>query len=447
MSDTQQNKNNKKQPGSTLKHKAETVNKVTLYNNCIVYHGQKTLYYLVNLYNYNLYTEQSTGTQLDALTNLILNIENSLSELKFSIFRFQDVVSGDEYINLFLKTVRMWQPDFQLTPEFESNVTSLSKDYCFLAINIDEKKNIDFNQTSIKDIINEYKNNFIDIFAATEQQQIDTKKIDDLNTTILNMGRNLIRPCPEEILFSYYLSRVFPSYDLVFDSNSYQQNKAVISWLKQDFIDHFNYFEMTNSGVELFQAPQQITYGSVIDIIEFPDEIPSEQWPLIHNGMVINNKTLTKNQAKLKFKRKRADLEYEEDTAAQADSQDVFYDLADCKDIVELGIAAVSMGKKIVESDIHILVLANDLDELNRQRAALISELKDRNVTATFAPNQATSYIDSFIKLRPKVYPFTFDLRYPLSFRLNQGNAICDVDSEFTTPVFGHYVDAVEATD
>lgn len=295
-------------------------------------------------------------------------------------------------------------------------------------------------------MVKEYKDNLIDTFANFEQQNIDTAKIEEISTTIENIGQQLLKPCPEEILLSYFLHRIFPSYDLVLDEKDYEQNKVIVAWLKQDYIDHFNYFEMTNSGVEIFGAKQQMTYGSVIDIIEFPEQIISESFPLVHDGLIVNNKTLSKQQAKLKFSRKRADLEYEEETATQANSLDASLELADYKDIVETGLAAVSLGKKIITSDVHILVLANDLETLNKRRAGLISNLKDRDIIATFSPSQANTYLDSFIRLRPKNYPFTFDLRYPLAFRLNQGNAVFDGDSKFTVPKIGHYVDAAEAT-
>lgn len=445
-SDNKKKTEKKEDKKQGIRYTAETENKITIYKNCIVHKGKYTLYFLVNLYNYNLYTESSTSSQIDALSNLILNIESSFSDVKFSLFRFHDVVSPDHYLKDFVKTVQLWQPDFRPTPEFQKNAHVLSKDYCFLAINIDEKKNIDFNQTSIKEMVKDYKDQFLDLFSSYEQQRIDTKRINDMSTKIFNIGQNLLKPCPEDILLSFYISRIFPSYDIVLESEMKERNKAILSYLQQDFIDHFNYFEMTNAGVELFGAQQQITYGSVIDIVEFPDEIPSEMFPLNLNGIVVNNKTLSKQQAKLKFTRKRADIEYEEETAVQAGSMDVNLELDDYKNMADLGLAAISMGKKIVESDIHILVLADDLEALNNRRAGLISDLKDRDIVATFSPAQATTYLDSFINLRPKKYPFTFDLRYPLSFRLNQGNTICDQDSKYTVPVLGHYVDAAEAT-
>lgn len=101
------NNENKRKNKNGVKYRAKNENKVTIYKNCIVYRGHQTLFFSVNLYNYNLYTEDSISNQLDIISNLILNIENSFSEVKFSLFRFQDVVSPEKYLEDFIKTVRL----------------------------------------------------------------------------------------------------------------------------------------------------------------------------------------------------------------------------------------------------------------------------------------------------------------------------------------------------
>lgn len=423
-------------------------NKVTLYKNCIINQGKQTLFFLVNLYNYNMYTSNSIENQLDQFYNLIVNIENSFPSLKFSVLSFNDIISPSKYVDSFIKTVRLWNPDFVPTDAFLNNVHSLSKNYCFLAINIDEKKNFDFNEVTIGGLIKESKDKVLDLFANYEQQSIDTKKIDDISTTIDNLGQLMIKPAPEEIVLAYYLGRVFPSYSLVVgEDEDYYQNKAIISYLQQEFIPYFNYFEMTNQGVELFNVQRKTTYGCVIDIIEFPMEV-TDFFSLQHPELIVNCQTMSKRQAVVEFSRARADLRYEEETAAvaAADTGDVNFELSDYHDLAELGRAGAETGKKIVKADIHILVLANSKEKLDRERTRLISMLKEQNIIATFASEQAKTYVNSFIRLRPTNYPFLMDLRYPLTFRLNQGNAICDVDSQFTAPVIGHYVNVSEAT-
>ena len=429
--------------GEKIRTKSE--NRLTLYNNAIVDRGKSTLYYLVNLYNYSIYTEESISLQLTSLYNLILNLENTFQEVKFSMYRFGDIVSPEEYVDNFLETVRLWKPDFSPTKEFLQNIEYTSSQYCFLAINVDDKNAIDLNSMNIKDAAKEVVDNFVNMIANDKQQRVDTKKLDILNQQVLDISQGLIKACPERILMSYYIKRVFPSYNLIINREDYDDTKAVLAYLQQQFVPYFNYFEMENVGVELFGAKVEKTYGCIIDVIEFPEEIPSETWNMCVDGMVVNVKTLPKDKAKLKFMRKKSDIEFEEESMIQAGGH-YNLEIDDFKNIVEVGLAAVSLNRKIVEVDVHILILANSVEELKKKRSEMISALKSQNVRATFSPRQAETYVKSFIKLRPREYDFLMDLRYPLAFKLDNGGQLGDFDSKFQSPIMGELVTKAEAT-
>ena len=432
-----------------MKYTAERVNKLTIYNNCLVNGNTTTLFYMVNLYNHLVYTEESISRNIDSLYNLILNIENIFGSggLEFSMFRLKDVLSPNEYLDSLTKTIRLWDPDFQLSDSFVENIQYTVQYYCILAVNIDSKKAIDFNKSSIKDMVKDYFNLIADSIANNRQQLIDKAAIDETSSRIANVGQSMIRPCPEEILLSFYLKRVFPSYDIIIPKDQQDSTKAVLAYLEQDLTPHFNYFEMSNAGVELFGAHAHTTYGSVIDIIEFPEEIISESFSLNYDWLVCNCKTLSKQKAKVRFARRKKDIEYEEETAAVAGSTGYNLELQDYKDIADTAMAAVSVGKKMIDADIHILVTAKSLEELEKKRYDIISNLKNLNIIATFAPDQAKEYVESFVRMRPSGFPFIMDLRYPLSFRLNQGSAAGDFSSKFTSPVLGQTTSRSEATD
>lgn len=426
---------------------ARTENKVSLYKNAMVHSGKTTLYYCVNLYNYNEYSFDSIGSQIDILYNLIGNIENIFGNgIKFSMFRYTDILSPKEYMDEIIRTIRLWDDNFTPSEQFRKNVKYTMRNHCLLAVNIDDKKSIDFNSASIKDIINDYKEAFIDSLANFKQQQVNTERIDSINQRILNVGQGVIKACPEETLLNYYVKRLFPSYNLVIPDRMLQQSKVLISYLQQDLKPYFNYFEMSNAGVELFGATTRKTYGTVIDIVEFPSEIVSENFALNHDNLVMNVQTLSKNEAKLKFNRARADIEFEEESAYTAGTRDQELELDEYKSNIETALAAISAGRTICETDIHILLLADSVEELNKKRFKFITDLKNLNILATFNADQAKTYVDSFIKLRPTKYPFTMDLRYPLSFRLSQGAAVGDGDSKFGSPIIGHAVSSAAAT-
>lgn len=428
-----------------MKVQARSENKITLYNNCIVDKGKMTLYFLVDLYNYSIYTNESISNEITSLYNFVLNVENSFSNLKFSLFRFRDIVSPEEYVKSFIQTIRLWSPNFQPSQEFIDNVQYTSQFYCFMAVNIDQNVAIDFNSMQIKDIIKQYGKMVVDAFASYKQQDIDTKAIEDASNKIEYQGQGIIKPCPENILLSYYIKRVYPYYEIILPPDQFDSTKAVLSHLQQNFTPHFNYFEMDNSGVEYFGVKAKTTYGSIIDIIEFPEEIISESFDMCHSGLVANVKCLSKQEAKLKFMRRKEDIAYEEESAISAGAKEINLELSDYRDLAETGIAAVSLGRKIVESDIHILLLSDDIDDLNKKRFNLISKLKNMNIIATFNADQANTYVNSFVKLRPTNYPFLMDLRYVFSFRLNSGSAVGDFSSKFTSPIIGQTVESSEA--
>lgn len=428
-----------------MKYRAKTENNVTIYNNAIVNKGHVTLYFCVNLYNYNIYTEASIEQNLNTLQNMLLNIENIFGTFKFSLLRFEDVLPADSYLEDFIETIHLWDENFVPSKNFTDNVEAIMNHYCLLAVNIDEDKAIDFNEASVKTIINQYKDKFLDSIASYKQQEIDKELIDETTIKISNVGQQLISPCPEKILLDYYIKRIYPSYNLIIKDEDIEATKSVLAYLQQDLIPHFNYFEMSNAGVELFGAMTKTTYGSVIDIVEFPEEIISESFALNFDWLVINAKTLSKNQAKLKFKRKLKDVEFEEDSALSAGSSDYNYELQEYKDLAQTAIAAVSLGKKIIESDIHIFIEAKSEKELNKRRFKLISVLKNQGITATFAPDQAKAYVESFVKLRPSKYDFIMDLRFPLAFRMPQGAAVGDFDSKFKAPPIGEITSRDEA--
>ena len=428
-------------------YSAQTENKVSLYKNAMVHSGKTTLYYCVNLYNYNEYSFDSIGSQIDVLYNLIGNIENIFGTgIKFSMFRYTDILSPKEYMQELIRTIRLWDDNFVPSEQFRKNIKYTMRNHCLLAVNIDDKKTFDFNSASVKDMIMDYKDAFLDALANFKQQQVDTGRIDSINQRILNVGQGVIKACPEETLLNYYIKRLFPSYNLVLPEETLQQSKVLISYLQQDLKPYFNYFEMSNAGVELFGAKSRKTYGTIIDIVEFPSEIVSENFAFNHDNLVMNVKTLDKKEAKLKFNRARADIEFEEESAYTAGTRDQELELDDYKSNIETALAVISAGRTICEADIHILLLADSVEELNKKRFKFITDLKNMNILATFNADQAKTYVDSFIKLRPMKYPFTMDLRYPLSFRLSQGTSVGDGDSDFTTPIIGRPASAAEAT-
>ena len=428
------------------KIRSKIESKITLHGNAIVNNGHTTLYYLANMYNYSMYTPDSISMQLTSLYNMLTNIESQFKGVKFSIFRYDDVVSPEGYVSSLVDTIRLWNESFVPSDDFLNNVKYTSSQFCFIAINIDDKNAVDLNSMNLMDAAKEVVNDFLNAVSSSKQQDINVEKVEAINKQILDLSQGILKPCPERTLMTYYIKRVFPSYNVVVRDSMYDTTKVVLAYLQQEYVPYFNYFEMKNSGIEYFGATPRVTYGSIIDIIEMPDDIDSEMWSMCVDGLVCNLKTLSKDKARLKFMRTRSDIEYEEATSNQVGGDKYAMELADYSDLAEAGIAAVSLGRKIVEGDVHILVLADSVEELNTRRANLISALKNQDVIATFNPRQAETYVKSFIKLRPEEYDFLMDLRYPLAWKLDSGTQIGDFDSGMQSPIIGQTATKSEAT-
>lgn len=447
-------KNNKSKEKKKKQEKDKTIkcindNNYAIYKNALVFKKNTTLYYLMDLFNYEMYQQDSVEEEISNLYNTMQSLSSALgSNLKFSIFRFQNIISSKKYYEELIETVSKWNSNFTPSEDFRNNMDYLNNAYCVLAINVDNVGEKELYDMTFKEMGTYWVGKFADLFASFNQTNVDKETIDRQQERVLNVLSRKARPVDEKFLLDVLIKKFFPSYTLITRDNEIDYNKGVLSYLQQVFTPQFSYFEMTNAGVEVFEAEARKTYGCVIDLIEFPQVIISENFNLCHDGMVINCKVLSKEAAKLKFKRKRADIRFERDSANQVGYSDVNMEIDDLEELANKGVEESQYGTVLCESDIHILLTAPSVTELRQKRSQLITTLKDYDVVATFNPNQAKAYVDSFIKLRPEKYGFMMDMRYALSFQLNSGSAFGDEgDPNFTSPVIGRGLSRYEAID
>lgn len=424
-------------------------NNYAIYKNALVFKKNTTLYYLLDLFNYEMYEMDSIEEHITNLYNTMQSLSSTVgSNLKFSVFRFQNIISSAKYYEELIETVSKWNSNFTPSQDFKKNMDYLNRAYCVLAINVDNVGEKELYDMTFKEMGAYWVGKLADAFASFNQTNIDKNAIDKQGERILGVLSRCARPVNEKFLLDVLVKRFFPSYTLITRDSDLSFNKGVLSYLQQIFTPKFSYFEMTNSGVEVFGANAQKSYGCVIDLIEFPQVILSENFNLCHDGMVVNCKCLSKENAKVKFKRKRADIRFERESAEQVGYGDVNMEIDDLEDLANKGVEESQAGTVLCEADIHILLTAPSATELKAKRSQLITTLKDYDVVATFNPNQAKAYVDSFIKLRPEKYGFMMDMRYALSFQLNSGVAFGDEgDPNFTSPVIGRGLSKYEAID
>lgn len=411
-------------------------NKLSIFKNMFINNNSVTAYYVLYPYNYNIMDLSSAERHIEKLYNVLSNLHSSLGEVKLSIFKLKNIVSKEETIASIVKTVRMYDKNYTDMPEeYKKYIKNISKDYSILAVNIDIKNNFDIENQNLKSIIKEIIDNFINENFSMNSANIDEDSISSQNLRIKNILSRYAVPANQKLIMNIYINSLFPSYNLIYNDYMIENSSTILSNIKQEIIPHLGWFEMSNSGIVALGGTPRLTYGCVLSILEFPEQIRSENFNINMPGLHVNMHLLPKDKALLKFKRMRADVkqEVEEADVANTSDSDVDEDL----DLVQKAIRDVRKGRVVTEVDANILVIANSKEELDKKKKHIISVLSDINVVCSIHENQAKAFINSFVKNKPTNYGHIMDLQYALSFQLDHGILVGDGDSKYAAPVIG----------
>lgn len=411
-------------------------NKLSILNNMFINNGVVTAYYVLFPYNYGVMDNSSISRHIDKLYTTINNLYSAVGEIKMGMFKLRSIISKEETIAQIVKTVKMYNKDYtDLPPEYKKYIKNISKDFTILAIDIDTKDTVDIETQSALNILKGILDNFVKQNFSLTNSVIDEKALDIQNTRIKNSLQRYAVPASSKLVMNIYINSLFPAYNLVYNDYLTNHSAPILSGVKQEIIPHLGWFEMSNSGIVVFGAKPKITYGSVLTILEMPDSIYSQNFNIAVPGLNVNMHLLPKDKALLKFKRMRADAkqELEEADIAQTSDSDVDEDVS----MLERALYSIRQGRIVTELDANILVYADSKEELDAKKKHVISVLSDINVVCTIAGDQARTYVDSFVKRRPKQYYHIMDLQYALSFQLDDGLNVGDGDSKYGSMVIG----------
>ena len=212
----------------------------------------------------------------------------------------------------------------------------------------------------------------------------------------------------------------------------------IMGSIQQQITSKFGYFEMSNSGLYVFGYEPQVTYGSIIDIVDMPKAINISDFRMNINNLRINCNILSRDKLKTKLKRVSADIDYEREGAQISGARrGGGKELQESKSLSELAIDTLESGNYICELSASILILANDLETLKEKKTTVITSLASKDITAAISFNQASDYINGFIKHTPEKYNQLTDLAFPLSFQIDDGVNVGDNDSKFFSPSIG----------
>ena len=415
-------------------------NKIGILGSNILINDKKvTAFYIIDSANYSTLNKMGVNNHIGRLENLISSLCMQKPDLSFSLFTINKTITAEDIKRNLVDTIKLWDPEFKDIPEiFKNHITKNEEKFTLLACNIDVTEFTDIESSSITKIAKEYISNFTTSLLSSKQINIDTDRIlkieKNLNDTICRYGVRASR----ELTFYAYISSLYPSYEIRYDKNSYITNNMspILGVVNQELEPHFGYFVMKNSGVEMFNLPAQDTYGCLINIMKFPTVIDSNSFNIAFPNLRLNIRTMSKEKAEKAIKRTRADLEFEEETSRSSRTRED-QELVENLNLTELALRNIKNGTILCEMNASILILARDLDKLKSSRRKLITALADTGVLASISIDQAKDFINNYVNFTPTSYKHLCELRYPLSFQINNGTMIGDFDSQYTSPSIG----------
>lgn len=413
--------------------------KVGIIGENILINGNKaTAYYIMPLYNYRVMSELAINSHISTLQSAFLSLESAYSNVTCSIYKTSVISTSKQKVERLIRTCQGWDRFYDVPEIFRKNIKDESNQFAILAVDIDRSNVADVESMSPTDIVKHYYSQAVASFANMNNIAVYSNHILEVEESIKKILSRYVTRVSREMLLNIYLRNVFPSYDINIDSHIAKNDIAICTAIHQDFIPHFGYFEMSNAGVEILGTKRVTTYGSLINILEFPDQINSDNMNLDIRGMRTIFQVLKKNQAKLQLKRARADIEYEQESAEVAGARDL--DLDEYEDLCERALAGLNADRMLCNMNTYILLLDTDLDSLKNAKQNLLTSLRDIDIIAAVAKDQCKEYINNFIRLSvdKNEWNHLTELRFPLSFQIDSGLSCGDWDSKYEAPNIGN---------
>ena len=423
-----------------VKYYTKKENKVGIIDqNILVVNGKATALYLLDSTNYSILSPEAVKRYVDKLENLISTLALNRPGVRFCIYQVNKTQAVEDVKRNLIDTVRLWDPSYEKIPEiYEKYIGKSVETFTVLAVGLDVADVGDVESVSLKDLVKSYFNSAANSLFSVNTVKVDSKRLREVEKSIYDVLSTSCVRTSREFTFYNYISSLFPSYEISYSKNSYvEKNSSEVLGLSLQYFDSgFGYFEMKNTGANVFGYPDVPTYGCVLNVLEMPETINSNRFNLNVPGIRVFVRTLPKDKAKLAVKRARADIEFEKETAEEAKAKDTEY-LDEGLDLAQRAIATIDRGGFLCEVKVTILVLSKDLKDLKTKRQNLITRLADVGVFASISPNQGLDYFNNYVKLAPTEYEHLCDLRYPLSFQINNGSQVGDFDSKFATTAIG----------
>lgn len=412
-------------------------------DNILFNNGVVTAYYILPLANYNAISDKGKLSSIISVTNLINNLVSQRPELQFSLQRISKIIKKEDVYNNLIETIQMYQPDYTMPDEFSSRIQNNNTEYCLLGIDIQQSDTFDLEGQSIKDTMKQVITQGAEKLLSVTSNNLDFEKILSIEKNIFSVIRTGCVRASRDLVFYNYVSKLYPAYAISYTKQSFFKEDNVtniLGSLTQTVEDNFGYFIMHNEGIDIFDAIPQDIYGCILNIRAFPPIILSYNFPLnMYEGNIqVNVKTIKKEEAEITLKRRRASDRFEIEQAVEAGGEnEQVQKIVESINIAERALSDIDEGMPVCRFNASILVLGSTKEELDMNVNMIQSGLKDRDIIAAKSLNQATDFIDTYVKLIPTSYDHMSSLQFPLSFQLNSGSTVGEFDSPHSIPAIG----------
>jgi hypothetical protein len=429
----------------------ELINKISIVGkNILSNQGINTAFYILPLTNFNVISEEGRESSISLLSTMFSTLALQRPGVCFTIERCNKKIEKLSVYNNLLDTIRLYDKDFDMPPEFTNRIFSTNQEYALLGVNIPNRRQIDVDEDAVgktfKELLKRTKNWVLQI----DDDSLDNEELIKEEENIFNLLRTYCVRASKELVFYHYVSKLFPGYSISYDSGAFFEDEnlnRVLGYLNQTIKDEYGHFVMHNEGITFFgdeEDMQQDVYGCILKVSSLPVVVDVANNGIHHKGLQVNVRTLPIDKAKLKVKRKRGaaggELTEAFDAAEKLESVVSRENVKELKETITVANRAmddIENGLVPCEFNASILVLGKDKQDLKRNVQATINELKNRNIVAVKSLNQAEDFIYGYLKLNPTNYNQFASIDYILSFQLTHGSMVGDYDADHSVPAIG----------
>lgn len=398
-----------------------------LYNNGII-----TAFYIIPLSNYSTNSPTGIHNTVQDLTNLISNLTTNNPTIQFTIEKIDKVIKRKDVLENLYNTIKIYRPDYDMPPEFTKNVRDDLQSYCMLGIDIQQSSVTDVEEFTLLDTAKALAKNMANSLLGLGNLKCDPEKIMKIEENIYRTINYKCVRASKELVFYNFVSKVFPMYEISYDRLSYINENSftsIMGAVTQTVSDNFGWFEMHNEGMDIFGLEPQTTYGCMLDVQSFPEQISTCNFPMDYPNVVTTIQCLKKDHAMLKLKRIRSADRYEKEEAEKANAESESVEKTQQSiNIATMAIQDLESGTILCQFNCSILVVADTKDALKQRVMNLITECKDRNILVSKSLTQAVDFLDSYINKKPRQFLHTGPLMFPLSFQQNSGATVGDTE-------------------